>query len=139
MYLPLDLVHDFLEMLRARIQSLIVAFDYFSEHVINRTSGNETMTAASDYFENHFGAKWVTGFDDLSVFERRNQLRIIRSGAMLDVCRRYAPESAPRPLQNGRGCTPIACSKPPEFQAKGGYPPSSSISQMIRRGRIRGC
>ncbi|MCY3825093.1 MAG: SAM-dependent methyltransferase [Nitrospinae bacterium] len=95
MYLPLDLVHDFLERLRARIPRLIVAFDYFSEHIINRTSGNETMTATSDYFENHFGAKWVTGFDDLSVFERRNQLRIIRSGAMLDVCKRYAPERAP--------------------------------------------
>ena len=53
------------------------------------------MTATTDYFERNFGAKWVTGFDDLSVFEKRNQLRIIRSGAMLDVCMRYAPERAP--------------------------------------------
>lgn len=95
MYLPLDLIHDFLDRLRARIPGLIVAFDYFSEHIINRTSGNGTMTATSDYFENHFGAKWVTGFDDLSVFEKRNQLKIIESGAMLDVCMRYSPESAP--------------------------------------------
>ena len=95
MYLPVDLIHDFLDRLRARVPRLIVAFDYFSEHIINRTSGNDTMTAATDYFENHFGAKWVTGFDDLSVFERRNQLKIIHSGAMLDVCKRYAPERAP--------------------------------------------
>lgn len=95
MYLPLDSTHDFLDRLRARIQSPIVAFDYFSQKIIDRTTGDETMTATSDYFENHFGAKWVTGFDDLSVFERRNQLKIIRSGAMLDVCKRYAPESAP--------------------------------------------
>ena len=95
MYLPVDLIHDFLERLRARIPRLIVAFDYFSQKIIDRTSGNETMTATTDYFERNFGAKWVTGFDDLSVFERRNQLRIIRSGAMLDVCMRYAPERAP--------------------------------------------
>ncbi len=95
MYLPAQLIHDFLDRLRARIPLLIVAFDYFSEKIINRTSGNETMTATTDYFENRFGAKWVTGFDDLSAFEKKNQLEIIESGAMLDVCKRYAPESAP--------------------------------------------
>ena len=95
MYLPIGLIHDFLDRLRARIPRLIVAFDYFSEKIINRTSGNETMTATTDYFENHFGAKWVTGFDDLSPFEKKNKLEIIESGAMLDVCKRHAPESAP--------------------------------------------
>ena len=95
MYLPAQLIHDFLDRLRARIPRLIVAFDYFSEKIINRTSGNESMTATTDYFENHFGAKWVTGFDDLSAFEKRNDLKIIESGAMLDVCMRHAPESAP--------------------------------------------
>ena len=95
MYLPLDLIHDFLGRLRARIPSLTIAFDYFSEKIICRTSGDETMTAATDYFETRFGAKWVTGFDDLSVFEKREKFRIIESGAMLDVCTRYAPERAP--------------------------------------------
>ena len=95
MYLPAELIHDFLDRLRARTPSLIVAFDYFSAKIINRTSGEETMTAATDYFERNFGAKWVTGFDDLSVFEKRNEIRIIESGAMLDVCMRHAPESAP--------------------------------------------
>ena len=37
----------------------------------------------------------MTGFDDLSAFEKRNKLKIIESGAMLDVCKRHAPESAP--------------------------------------------
>ena len=95
MYLPVDLIHDFLARLRAQVPRFIVAFDYFSEKIINRTSGNDTMTATSDYFEDHFGAKWVTGFDDLSAFEKGNKFRIIRSGAMLDVCMRCAPESAP--------------------------------------------
>ena len=95
MYLPAQLIHDFLDRLRARIPRMAIAFDYFSEKIINRTSGNETMTATTDYFENHFGAKWVTGFDDLSPFEERNKLEIIESGAMLDVCKRHAPESAP--------------------------------------------
>ncbi len=95
MYLPVELIHDFLDRLCARIPRMSVAFDYFSEKIINRTSGNEKMTETTDYFENHFGAKWVTGFDDLSAFEKRNNLKIIESGAMLDVCKRHAPESAP--------------------------------------------
>ena len=95
MYLPAQLIHDFLDRLRARIPRMAIAFDYFSEKIIKRTSGNATMTAATDYFENHFGARWVTGFDDLSAFEKRNKLKIIESGAMLDVCMRHAPESAP--------------------------------------------
>lgn len=92
MYLPIDLIHDFLDRLRARIPRLTIAFDYFSGKIINRTSGSETMTATSDYFETKFGAKWVTGFDDLSVFEKGNKFEIIRAGAMLEVCMRYAPE-----------------------------------------------
>ena len=95
MYLPTDLIHDFLDRLRARIPRLIVAFDYFSGKIINRTSEDATMTAATDYFEKNFGAKWVTGFDDLSVFEAGEKFRITESGAMLDVCMRCAPESAP--------------------------------------------
>ena len=95
MYLPVELIHGFLGRLRARTPSLIVAFDYFSQKIINRTSGDERMTAATNYFESNFGAKWVTGFDDLSVFEKGNEFKIIESGAMLDVCMRHAPESAP--------------------------------------------
>ena len=71
MYLPAQLIHDFLDRLRARIPLLIVAFDYFSEQIINRTSG-QTMTAT----ESIFPAKWVTGSEDLSAFEERNKLKI---------------------------------------------------------------
>ena len=61
MYLPAQLIHDFLDRLRARIPRMTIAFDYFSEKIINRTSGNETMTAATDYFEKPFRGEMGDG------------------------------------------------------------------------------
>ena len=94
MYLPVALIHDFLDRLRAQIPSLTIAFDYLSEKVIKRTSGDEKITESTDLFENSFGVKWLTGFDDLSVFEKKNNLKVMESGGMTDVGKRHAPESA---------------------------------------------
>ena len=75
MYLPVELIHDFLARLRAQVPRMTIAFDYFSEKVINRTSGDERITEVTDLFENNFNVKWLTGFDDLSVFREKHNLR----------------------------------------------------------------
>jgi len=94
MYLPRDLIHDFLARLRARLPAMTIAFDYFSRKVIDRTSGDEKVTEATDFFESAFGVKWLSGFDDLAVFEERHGLAVAESGSMIDVGRRRAPEAA---------------------------------------------
>ena len=92
MYLPVELIHDFLDRLRAQVPRMTIAFDYFSEKVINRTSGDERITEVTDMFENNFGVKWVTGFDDLSVFREKHGFEVLESGSLVDVGERHAPE-----------------------------------------------
>ena len=92
MYLPVELIHDFLDRLRAQVPRMTITFDYFSEKVINRTSGDERITEVTDLFENNFGVKWVTGFDDLSIFREKHGFEVVESGSLVDVGERHAPE-----------------------------------------------
>lgn len=94
MYLPVELIHDFLDRMRARIPNMTIAFDYFSEKVINRTSGDERITEVTDMFENNFNVKWLTGFEDLSIFRDKHNLGVAKSESLLEVGERRAPESA---------------------------------------------
>ena len=73
---------------------MTIAFDYLSEKVINRTSGDERISEFTDLFESNFGVKWVTGFDDLSVLTEKHGLSVVKSESLLEVGERRAPESA---------------------------------------------
>ena len=94
MYLPVGLIHDFLDRMRTQVPNMTIAFDYLSEKVVNRTSGDERISEFTDLFESNFGVKWVTGFDDLSVFEEKHDLGVVESASLMEVGERRAPESA---------------------------------------------
>ena len=93
MYLPVDLIHDFLDRMRPQVPNMTIAFDYFSEKIINRTSGDDRITEITDMFENNFGVKWLTGFNDLSVFQEKHGLEAIESESLMEFGERRAPES----------------------------------------------
>ena len=93
MYLPVELIHDFLDRMRAQVPRMTIAFDYFSEKIINRTSGDDRITEVTDFFENNFGVKWVTGFDDLSVLTEKHGFEVVESESLMAVGERRAPQS----------------------------------------------
>ena len=93
MYLPVELIHDFLARMRARIPRMTIAFDYFSEKIINRTTGDEQITEATDLFQNNFGVQWLTGFDDLSVLTEKHGFEVLESGSLVEVGERRTPRS----------------------------------------------
>ena len=93
MYLPVELIHDFLARMRARIPRMTIAFDYFSEKIINRTTGDEQITEATDLFQSNFGVQWLTGFDDLSVLTEKHGFEVLESGSLVEVGERRAPRS----------------------------------------------
>ena len=94
MYLPEALIHGFLSGLRGRIPSFKIAFDYFSRQVIDRTSGNDEVTAITDMFEKTLNVKWVTGFEDLGALAERTGLKVAESGNLWEVGQRAAPGGA---------------------------------------------
>ncbi len=93
MYLPVELIHDFLDRMRAQVPRMTIAFDYFSEKIINRTSGDDRITEVTDFFENNFGVKWVTGFDNLSVLTGKHGFEVVESESLMAVGERRAPQS----------------------------------------------
>ncbi len=92
MYLPEALIYDFLGRLTSRIRSFQIAFDFFARSVIDRTTGDEQITATTDAFENTLKVKWVTGFDDLSVIGERTGLKEVEFGNLLDFGKQVAPD-----------------------------------------------
>lgn len=93
MYLPQDLILDFLNQLAAQLPTFTIAFDYMSTSVIHGTSGVDSVTAAFDYFYERF-TPFITGFDDPAVFERNTPLRLVESGGMEEVGMHHAPRFA---------------------------------------------
>ena len=94
MYLPEALIYGFLSGLRGRIPSFKIAFDYFSRQVIDRTSGNDEVTAITDMFEKTLNVKWVTGFDDIEALAERTGLKVAESGNLWEIGQRAAPGGA---------------------------------------------
>ena len=92
MYLPEDLIYSFLGPLTGRIRSFKIAFDFFARSVIDRTTGDEHITATTDAFENTLKVKWLTGFDDLSVVGERTGLKVAESGSLFEFGKRVAPD-----------------------------------------------
>ncbi len=93
MYLPEELIYGFLRGLHGRIRSFKIAFDFFSRSVIDRTTGDERVTATTDAFQKTLNVKWLTGFDDLSIVEERTGLKAAESGTLFDFGRRVAPDA----------------------------------------------
>ncbi len=92
MYLPEELIYGFLSGLRDRIRSFKIAFDFFARSIIDRTTGDEQITATTDAFQNTLQVKWLTGFDDLSVVEERTGLKAVEFGNLLDFGKQVAPD-----------------------------------------------
>lgn len=85
MYLPAEMIHDFLSRLQKQVPSFTIAFDYFSSKFVNRTSGNKRLESLADLFEEKLGVKWSTGFDDLQVFQDKNGLVVVENGDIMDI------------------------------------------------------
>ena len=92
MYLPEELIYGFLARLRDRIQSFKIALDFLAKSVINRTTGDEQITATTDAFQNILNVKWLTGFDDLSAIKERTGLKEVEFGSLLDFGKQVAPD-----------------------------------------------
>ena len=93
MYLPEDLIYGFLNRLRDGIRSFRIAFDFFDRRIIDRSTGDDRVTATTDKFQNTLNVKWLTGFNDLSVLEERTGLKAVQLGSLYEFGKRVAPDA----------------------------------------------
>jgi methyltransferase (TIGR00027 family) len=94
MYLALLDLTSVLWRLRHRIVRTTVSFDYFSQAVVDKTTGDDTLTALAERFE-RLGAPWVTGIADVGTLAWRMGCAVLNDTSVAELHRRHWPGQAP--------------------------------------------
>jgi methyltransferase (TIGR00027 family) len=96
MYMPLENdLHTMLELKR-HVKQFRLSFDYLTESVIAKTTGDANLTILVESFE-AMGAPWVSGIDDIGSVAQEAGLQVVESLTTGELYRRYRgrPESSP--------------------------------------------
>jgi methyltransferase (TIGR00027 family) len=88
MYLPLDSDKYILTQLRTRVRRFRISFDYLTESVIAKTTGDRGMTSLVESFAN-MGAPWLTGIRDIRAFASELKLSLIEDFRTSDLYQMY--------------------------------------------------
>jgi len=88
MYLPLETDKNVLTAIKTAVPRFRVSFDYMTEAVITRTTGDADVTKLVYSFA-HMGAPWLTGIDDVGAFARGLGLSVVENVRTADLYRKY--------------------------------------------------
>jgi methyltransferase (TIGR00027 family) len=88
MYHAIEDVADLLATVRDRVRRFRIAFDYLSDAVIDKTTGDAGVTRLVEGFE-AMGAPWRSGIRDLPAFARELKLRVVNDLRTAELYRRY--------------------------------------------------
>ncbi|HWY71185.1 MAG TPA: SAM-dependent methyltransferase [Terriglobales bacterium] len=88
MYMPLGHgKHTMLELKR-HLKRFRLSFDYLTESVITKTTGDADLTILVESFEG-MGAPWVSGIDDIHSLARELGLRVVENFSTGELYRKY--------------------------------------------------
>lgn len=97
MYMPLaDDKHTMLQLQR-HVKHFRLSFDYLSEAVITKTTGDSSLTILVESFE-AMDAPWVSGIDDIYSLAREVGLRVIENMTTGQLYRKYRGRSTSSPI-----------------------------------------
>ena len=88
MYLSLDTNKRILAEIRNRVRRFRVSFDYMTEEVITKTTGDPGITKLVESFA-AMGAPWLSGFRDVRSLAKELQLTLIENVKTADLFRAY--------------------------------------------------
>jgi len=88
MYLSLDTNKRILGEIRNRVRRFRVSFDYMTEEVITKTTGDPGVTRLVESFA-AMGAPWLSGFRDVRNLAKELQLTLIENVKTADLFRAY--------------------------------------------------
>ena len=96
MYMPLvNDKHTMLELKR-HVKRFRLSFDYLTQAVITKTTGDASLTILVESFE-AMGAPWLSGIDDIGTLAAELGLRVVENFTTGELYRRYRgrPGSSP--------------------------------------------
>jgi methyltransferase (TIGR00027 family) len=97
MYMPLTNDRDTMLELQRYVKRFRLSFDYLSESVIAKTTGDASLTALVESFE-AMGAPWVSGIDDIHGLARELGLRVVENFRTGELYRKYRGRPASSPI-----------------------------------------
>jgi methyltransferase (TIGR00027 family) len=88
MYLPPDGLKCVLECIRDHVRDATISFDYFSRTLVEKTTGDATLTELADRFE-RIGAPWISGIADIHALSRQTGFELLDDTSVAELHRRH--------------------------------------------------
>jgi len=88
MYLPLESVKQTIADLRQHIRRFRISFDYMTDAVITKTTGDAGVTTLVESFA-AMGAPWLTGFRNIQTLARESSLTLLENFKTLELSQQY--------------------------------------------------
>ena len=120
MYLPLETSKNVMAQIRTHVRRFRLSFDYMSDAVISKTTGDAGITTLVESFEN-MGAPWLSGIRDVQALAKELNLTVIENFKTAELHQTYWPG---RPLASPifhfySLCTMEAATKPRQERSTG--------------------
>ena len=97
MYMPLANDKDTMLQLKRHVKRFRLSFDYLTESVITKTTGDASLTILVESFE-AMDAPWVSGIDDIHSLARELGLRVVENMTTGELYRKYRGRPASSPI-----------------------------------------
>jgi methyltransferase (TIGR00027 family) len=97
MYMPLASDKETILQLKRHVDRLSVSFDYLTEAVIAKATGDASLTILVESFE-AMGAPWLSGIDDVHDLARELRVRVLENFTTGQLYQMYRGRSAPSPI-----------------------------------------
>ena len=79
-----------LETIRDKFKHFRLSFDYMSDKVISRTTGEQYINDYMDRYESMY-APWITGFENIETLANSLKLKAIENFSTADLSKKYRP------------------------------------------------
>ena len=97
MYMPLAIDKQTMRQLRQHVKKFRLSFDYLSESVIAKSTGDASLTVLVKSFE-AMRAPWLSGIDDIHSLAREVDLRVVENVTTGELYRQYRGRPASSPI-----------------------------------------
>ena len=108
MYLPLANDKDTIRQLKRHLRRFRLSFDYLSESVIKKTTGDTGLRILVESFE-EMGAPWLSGIDDIHGLTRELGLRVLENFTTGQLYQKYRGRPSPSPIFQHYSICTLSC------------------------------
>ncbi len=97
MYMPLATDEQTMRLLKRHVKRFRLSFDYLTESVIAKSTGDASLTTLVESFE-AMGAPWVSGIDDIGGLARGMDLRVVEHFTTGELHLKYRGRAGSSPV-----------------------------------------